>query len=495
MSLKSIKMKAYMLLLLLPLLAIGIFCLRYRQDIFQYYLPDSQWNDEIIYYKTIEGIKEYGIPQGYFGYNESHAAIGTLGVWSPVIYLFDVLWGCTAGWNLSSPVIARTFFAILTMLAYSVMYKPNAKTMICLSLFVVGFTLYARYLASQMADCYIVGLLILFAGLYERRDERVYSIAIRVLIVILTLMRPYFALLLAPVNGLKNDKKQLLKDSIVALSSVMFFFLLLKLFTADFFISMVGFGWLRMKVSRADAVRNLIVVIGDATKFINRNIEAAFTSGNEVGGQYCLFYLLTFIFLVLCILDKCKRKEWITWLLVNIILWFAIVFFYDVKIGSRQLMPVIIMEGFILIGRNAIRGASILLILLTCFLFFVKLTDPILTTYPTYDAVFDEQIEEMNDELTEKMAVETNNRWKNTVLWVFSDIDGDFPWQTLYALPAGMGINVCTYEYVIDCFDELSAKYIACTSNGKVAELCNENGYKKLLDREDVGIYIYERSQ
>ena len=113
---------------------------------------------------------------------------------------------------------------------------------------------------------------------------------------------------------------------------------------------MVGFGWLKMKLgSRADAVRNLIFVIGDAAKFINRNIEEAFTSGNAVGGQYYLFYLLTFIFLLLCILDKNNRKEWITWLLVNILLWFAIVFFYDVRIGSRQLMPVIIMEGFILI--------------------------------------------------------------------------------------------------------------------------------------------------
>ena len=111
----------------------------------------------------------------------------------------------------------------MAMLAYSVMCKPNAKRIICLSLFVICFTLYARYLASQMADCYFVGLLILFAGLYERRDERAYSIAIRALIVILTLMRPYFVLLLAPVNGLRNDKRQLIKDFIVALSSVMFF--------------------------------------------------------------------------------------------------------------------------------------------------------------------------------------------------------------------------------------------------------------------------------
>lgn len=93
MDLRRFRFKPYMLLPILPLLAVAIFCLRYHQDLFSYYLPNSLWNDEVIYFKTIEGIKEFGIPQGYFGYNESHARMGTFGAWSPVIYLFDAMWG------------------------------------------------------------------------------------------------------------------------------------------------------------------------------------------------------------------------------------------------------------------------------------------------------------------------------------------------------------------------------------------------------------------
>ena len=91
------KVKPYMLLSLLPLVAIVVFCFRYNQDFFQYFLPNSRWNDELFYYKTIEGITRYGMPQGYFGYNESHALVGTLGAWSPIIYTFDAIWGAYSG--------------------------------------------------------------------------------------------------------------------------------------------------------------------------------------------------------------------------------------------------------------------------------------------------------------------------------------------------------------------------------------------------------------
>lgn len=97
MDIELFKKRLYILYVLLPLIAIGIFCLRYNQNIFNYFLPNSQWNDEVIYYKTIEGITEYGIPQGYFGYNESRASIGTFGAWSPIIYVFDAIWGGVFG--------------------------------------------------------------------------------------------------------------------------------------------------------------------------------------------------------------------------------------------------------------------------------------------------------------------------------------------------------------------------------------------------------------
>ena len=47
-------------------------------------LPD--YNDGIFYVKQIDAMVHYGMPKGYFGYNESAAQIGTLGAWP--VFLF-----------------------------------------------------------------------------------------------------------------------------------------------------------------------------------------------------------------------------------------------------------------------------------------------------------------------------------------------------------------------------------------------------------------------
>ena len=71
--------KRYMTLLkavlmaLLPLLCCLVRTAAEGRSIGQVYLPSSEWNDELFYFKQVEGIVNYGFPRGYFGFNESHA--------------------------------------------------------------------------------------------------------------------------------------------------------------------------------------------------------------------------------------------------------------------------------------------------------------------------------------------------------------------------------------------------------------------------------------
>lgn len=497
MDLRRFRFKPYMLLPILPLLAVAIFCLRYHQDLFSYYLPNSLWNDEVIYFKTIEGIKEFGIPQGYFGYNESHASMGTFGAWSPVIYLFDAMWGWMLGWYLYSPIMARVFFAIFCMGIYAITCKPNIKSMIGISLFITGFSLYARYLVSQMSDCYIVSLLIIFAGLYKKKNENSkYTIAIVVLAAILTLMRPYFVLLWFLIYSLKNEKKLLIIEPVVGLGSLLGYFVISKYLTAEYFTSLIKFDWIRLIVdSPYEGVNNFLNTINGAVNDINAYIVKAISLGDDVGAQYLLFYLLTIVFLFICICDNANRREWIIWVVINIAFWFAIVLLYDVRVGSRHLMPFIIMEGVVLIGkdiRSLLDKMKVSLIVgATCFLFMIKLTDPYLMTIPVYNVSLDSQIKEIREELAENIDIDRDNRWDNTVIWVLSDTDGSYPWQTLYALPPGMGISICTYDYVSMNFSKLNSRYIACTSGGDISSRCKANGYEELLNMHDKNICIY----
>ena len=58
---------------LLPLLCALAACALEGRSLLEVYLPASEWNDELFYYKQVEGILAHGYPYGYFGFNESHA--------------------------------------------------------------------------------------------------------------------------------------------------------------------------------------------------------------------------------------------------------------------------------------------------------------------------------------------------------------------------------------------------------------------------------------
>ena len=105
--------KRYMTLLkavlmaMLPLLCCLVRTAAEGRSIGQVYLPSSEWNDELFYFKQVEGIVNYGFPRGYFGFNESHALQLSFAAWSPMLVFPWILWGLLFGWNLLSPVICN----------------------------------------------------------------------------------------------------------------------------------------------------------------------------------------------------------------------------------------------------------------------------------------------------------------------------------------------------------------------------------------------------
>ena len=89
----------------LPLLCCLVYCAFQGRGIGQVYLPNSEWNDELFYFKQVESIVNFGYPQGYFGFNESHALKLSFAAWSPVLVFPWILWGLLFGWNLMSPIL------------------------------------------------------------------------------------------------------------------------------------------------------------------------------------------------------------------------------------------------------------------------------------------------------------------------------------------------------------------------------------------------------
>lgn len=128
------------------------------------------FSDEISWYNQVKDVIEFGKPIGYYGYNGTHATVGTFGPWgAPIVYFMSVVpfiidkifspegyWSIVAG-NIVWLAVANSLFLALT--------KPNKKTVIKLVvletlLFVSNF-----YLTVSMAEILRYSMAIILAGL------------------------------------------------------------------------------------------------------------------------------------------------------------------------------------------------------------------------------------------------------------------------------------------------------------------------------------------
>lgn len=187
----------------LPLLCCLVYCAMQGKTIGQVYLPESEWNDELFYYKQVEGIVHFGYPLGYFGFNESHALKLSFAAWSPALVFPWIIWGLLFGWNLMSPVICNIFLMTLCCFLFVWLVRPTWKQLGILGLLFCFYTPFVRYMLSTMPEVICFSMLILFYGLamnYLKKEKTYKLILLFVLAGVMTLMRPYLLLfLLLPV--------------------------------------------------------------------------------------------------------------------------------------------------------------------------------------------------------------------------------------------------------------------------------------------------------
>lgn len=497
---KENRIKSIFILMIIPLLAVVVYGIRYNQNVINIFLPNalsnSSWNDELIYYKTIEGILQYGKPQGYFGYNESHALVGNLGAWSPFIYLFDLLWGRIINWNYNAPIVARIVFAIFGFAVYGVCRKPSNKDCFFIGLFVMSFSLFARYMVSNMADHYFTILLIILISLIYNKQfgRKTDDILVSSIIILLSLMRPYMVIMwLIYMEMNHNCFRKIMKQVLLAMMSIIVYFASSYFMTASYFIPLIKTAWIQLIFSNPIlGIKNVIEIILEGCKSTFDYSKAAFVYGDSIGLQYVIFIAFTAIFFLLSLKKDYIRFRWISWMMINILLWFAIVLLYDFGVGSRHIMPFIVAEGILLIEELKTHW-KMSIIILVAYLCIVKFQEPNMVTLPQYSERMEKTIADVNSQMTDCNSLKESDAWANTLIWVFSDSEGLFSWQTLYGIPAGMGINICTGDYVISNFNSLSARYIACNVHGEISELCILNNFDEIYINNYYNVAIYKR--
>ena len=189
---RAVTLAKSLLLGLLPLTCCLVYCAAQGRSLGEVYLPGSEWNDELFYYKQVEGIVHYGYPQGYFGFNESHALKLSFAAWSPVLVFPWVLWGLVFGWNLMSPILCNIVLMTLCCVLFVWLVRPAWKQLGVLAFLFCLYRPFVRYMLSGMPEVICFTMLILFCGLavnYLGREKEYKLVLLFVLAGVMALMQ------------------------------------------------------------------------------------------------------------------------------------------------------------------------------------------------------------------------------------------------------------------------------------------------------------------
>ena len=314
----------------------------YRVPVTEIFLPVSSWSDEVIYSKQLAAAVQYGAPQGYFGFNESHAAVGTYAAWGPAVFLVYALPGLLLRgqnaflWcNLLFVVLGWTFFARAARLGW--------KRQLAFAAALAAMNAPIRYVFSAMQEPlhYALMLAVLGCGILARRDKsRAAWAGLCVLCAVATLVRPYEAVLwLFPLALCRQDRRRIavcVAGGAVSLGGTL---VLMSKFYAPYFFTNVDVSPLQ-ELARGQvvsAVRDVAHKLLDALRTVAEML--ADQLANRSGGQYLLFFLLLGVTLV-CLIVDARTGRPVFWkgcaAVTAVIVFLALLLMYRPVEGSRH---------------------------------------------------------------------------------------------------------------------------------------------------------------
>ncbi len=528
-----------LLMALLPLLCCVVRCLLTGHSIADTYLPASDWNDELFYYKQVEGMLKYGYPYGYFGFNESHAQVLSFAAWSPVLLWPWLLWGLLFGWNLLSPVYCNIF--MMTLAVFLFVWLVNADRAQCIKIAVlfILFPLFSRYMMSSMPEVTCFAMLIVYWGLaysYYQKENAGKLAGMFILSAIMTLMRPYLIVFLAlPMLILIFKKKWagLLYSLCIGGVTGILYICINHFLAAEYFTALFDVSWLTnfIHYGFAQGFQELIAKLTYNFALFFRNCYLGLTEGLATGAFFIGFLVVMALLLIYTIRCLCRR-DWRESILYGHLflsffaMWMALILMYKMQEGSKHLLTFIAVGIFALsmmksgtdekpdaTGKAGEPGKEKYTVrcrkeltshwqVVVCGLAFVYLYYIMAADAYDYQLCFrnEELVQEIEDaaqQMAENMPLVTENvpTYDNDVIWVAADYSADgeewlvTDYQILYGLPAGFGISCCYADYVTASFDVLQSKYLCTVAGGTIDGLCQERGLTVVAEGLNAVVY------
>ena len=498
---------------LLPLLCCMITCALHGYSLKDIYLPASDWNDELFYYKQVESILSHGYPQGYFGFNESHALKLSFAAWSPVLVFPWILFGLLFGWNFMSPIYCNILVMSIACVVFVLLVKPKWKQLFLLTILFCVFTPFSYYMLRVMPECICFSMLIIYYAVLEwyRREERFKGIVwMLILAGLMTLMRPYLILfLLYPMMmWVRRNKKWGIVGSIALFLVIGGTYVAINHYlAAEYFTPLFKTDWLEpfLKGQIFTGIKGVFArLYYNGVTFARLTIQgliSGFTEGAFFAGYLAL--MLLFTWQGLAEWREKNRKKAVDYLYLAFCFFamlIALLLMYKMKEGSKHLLTFMAMGVFVLSGmKTRLYKKAMFFSALCVYLYIMKATDPIdyqiCFATPERVAKVDAWEETFDRELV--LSETGTPNYDNVIIWVFSDNPAGedtenkvlMDWQVLYGLPEGFGISCCYDDYVRNNFENLKSKYISIPVGGSIQKMCEEKGLRLLKQDETVCVY------
>ncbi len=479
-----------------PFLLCCLYCHIRGTSLFELYLPNSYNNDVLFYYKQVEGILSGGIPKGYFGYNESSALYGSFATWNPLLFLPWVIWGLVFGWGYMSVLICNIVCISISLTLFVFLTKMKWKNIMMLLILLSLFPSFPIHLLQGLPETIVASILIIYFGFAVKASREELKLRDIVIMFItssfLTICRPFMIVLviLPCIYLVKLKGKKIIIGSVLIFAfNCITYFICNKLFASEYFTPLfkTEFIDILMQGNVSWAVWTIIPYIKELINFIFKS----FSYGLTAGTQYVVAILASLILLLLYSKDKKKYLSYniIYIITVACIIGATLIIGQKINEGGRHLWAFSIV-GIILCSVNewsvkTIFSNGVIAFVLTIFVINGAMvpTDydipqpnkELQTNVEYWEEVFQEQSIESSQDLG----------WENTIIWTISANEH----YELYAVPAGMGINCCLHDYVVENINTLKSKYIAVASEGELYQLCKEEKYVEVGRTEQVVIF------
>lgn len=490
------------------------------------------WNDEGGYWRCIRLMHMFGVPQGVTGFDENAGRFLAYGPYNVITYIPYFLVTFLTGWTSHNYIYAANIvMAVLANFLFVLLARPDRKRSLWLFLFEMSYLIYARYIWSGMVEesyCFfmvvLAGLIVCYLRKLNAQDGRngltgrtgtVLLIAMIFMIVVWSLMRPYYlpllilpfllALFRFPAAG--RIRKILLGGICIGVGGVAF---KLYLYLNDNCVARYFFT-----STPVETLRNLFVT-GSVSQIVLHLTEKAGTAMAQVWrmlldlrwqGIVTLLVIIEWGILLFMMLysvaagRKNKKKNGLvivefSLLLSSFLALAGILVLYQGVQLHRMMLAFTVMFEFVIVslcarpqwsgkgGERSVSPALLEICIVVMMALIMIVGNDTHAFYPPQKS-------------SESIAASERSKTEKELAAVLPHVSNQTPWdntvakevethglQYTFMMPAYVSFNICQREVLYNKIDSgtLKSRYVVLPQDSKSVKLCDQKGYTRLWE-------------